>query len=353
MKLDELLSASDIQTANATPVEIAGISVLADKTFPGWLYVGADLPWTGAPNFVRASRNGASAVIAGEQENISPEVSCPVIRVREPRVAYAKVCSGFFGNAHRKLRLYAVTGTKGKTTTCHLLHSIFCTAGIKCGLISTIQRIVGSSMRPSDCTTPEPFDLHLLFAQMLREGLTHVVLEASSIGIAEERLAGLGFEGVALTNIGHDHLTYHGSFETYVEAKARLFSGEFPPRHQACKVCVLNADDPLAAVFRKSAAGEVFTYALSTPADLSAQDLQFDLCGIQGALPGLPFHSRLLGIHNVYNILCAALMARCRGLTMPALSGALTRWKSFPADWSTLPPMVLIHISITRTRSRV
>jgi UDP-N-acetylmuramyl tripeptide synthase len=184
-QLGELLAGVDLLREEYDDVAINDVALLVEKVRPDSLYVACDLPWTdGHRGISRAIAKGATAIVVEQEPNLPASVDIPTVWVRDTKKAYSLICANFFGNAHRQMSLYGVTGTKGKTTTCYLLESIFKSAGFKTGLIGTIEWSFDGHGVPATLTTPEPYALHALLAEMHASGTTHVVLEVSSIGIA-------------------------------------------------------------------------------------------------------------------------------------------------------------------------
>ncbi len=176
---------------------------------------------------------GAGAIIAQKDIGLKEQVL-----VKDTRAAYSIMCGNFMGSPAQKLKLVGVTGTNGKTTTSFLLKDIFEALGEKTGLIGTVKNMAGDEEYPSSLTTPDPLELHTLFARMVEKGCTYCVMEVSSQALAQERVAGLHFEAGIFTNLTHDHLDYHGSFENYMAAKKKLF--------EICSLAVVNLDDDAA-----------------------------------------------------------------------------------------------------------
>jgi len=220
----------------------------------------------------------------------------------------------WYGNPAKHLRVFGVTGTNGKTTTCHLLTSILETAGRKVGMATTINfkvagRYVDNNLK---MTTASPFLIQKLLRQMVRAGCQDAVLEVTSIGLDQHRLWGIPFHTTVFTNLTHDHLDYHGSMEAYRAAKEKLFANR-------PTLSVINVDDPAASHFLRYTANKTVTYALRGRADLMAKKVYARpggtdfvlLVGQRQATINLP----LPGTFNVYNALAAAAVGI--GLEIP------------------------------------
>lgn len=327
--IGELLKGVDVISAEGLTGNVEGVSYFAGKIKPNWVYVACDLPWLPGYSLLdEAVQRGAGAVVVDRSINRPLPPNVRAIRVPDSKKAYSIMCANFFGNAHKHLSIYAVTGTKGKTSTCHILDSIFRCAGLRSGLISTVVRKIDNHEAHSTCTTPDPYELHGLLHVMRRLGITHVVLEASSIGIAEERILGLRPEGMIYTNLGHEHLTYHGGLENYKKAKARLFT-EYASSEDRPSVCAINVDDAFGAHLASVARGEVVTYGMGG-GEVCGRGLVSDAGGIQGEVSGVPIRSSLLGEHNAYNIVAAVALGLKVGIPAESIAKGVAELRSIP-----------------------
>jgi UDP-N-acetylmuramoyl-L-alanyl-D-glutamate--2,6-diaminopimelate ligase len=334
--LEKLLAGVEVVCAAKPGMEVADLAYFVGDVKPGSAYVACDLP--GLPGYAaldEAVERGATVVVVDREVSFPSAARCRIVVVRDSRKAYSTMCANFFGNAHRQLSIYAVTGTTGKTSTCYLLESIFDCAGLKTGQIGTVARRLGAREVASSCTTPEPYELHRLLREMRETGITHVVLEVSSIGIAEERIWGLEFDGMVFTNLGHEHLTYHGGMENYRQAKARLFT-EYASAAGRRQVSAINVDDPFGEYLASIARGEVITYGVK--GEVSGGTLVLDGDGIRGEVCGVPVRSLLIGPHNAYNILAAVALTRHVGLPPEAISEGISRLGSIPGRLERVGP---------------
>jgi len=268
---------------------------------------------------------GAAAVVVshGDDEIAALDAKgVPVIRVENPNRAAAAMSANFFGNAHRSLTLIAITGTKGKTTTAHLLDSILRAHGLRTALLSSVTWRTPASEVHSPLTTPEPFELHMLLRRAVDEGATHAIIEASSIGIAEERVSGLKFAATLFTNLGGDHVTYHGGREAYIAAKHRLFEDD------EC-VAVVNCEDETGRSFAATARGTVVTYGLDH-GDVHPERWSASLEGVALRLGRAELRSALPAAHNVANVVAACALARTLGIGNAAIAEGIASLRSIP-----------------------
>jgi UDP-N-acetylmuramoyl-L-alanyl-D-glutamate--2,6-diaminopimelate ligase len=267
-----------------------------------------------SPQFRRSAAEavgrGAKGVVleAGDPEEANVPSGVPYVIVDDVNRAFARVCSRLFGDAHEGLVLIGITGTKGKTTVCHLVDGALRACGLRVGLLSSLVRRLPDLECAAPNTTPDALSLHSFLADLRRRGGTHAVIEVSSIGIAEERIFGLRFDALALTNLGSDHLEYHGGREAYIAVKRRLFIE--PAFHRsASTLCAFNADDPICREIAKSSLGRVMTFGFAA-ADVTPEDYQSSIDGITLRLNGHELKSPLFGRHNASNLLAAATIVR-------------------------------------------
>src|SRR3954466_2220781 len=189
----------------------------------------------------QALEKGASAIVA-EREEKHPRATCLV--VDNSRAALADLAGTFYGFPGRKLRMAAVTGTNGKTTTSFLIKHICENAGLRCGLIGTVRYEIGERILPATRTTPESLDLQELLAQIANAGCKAAAVEASSHALAQDRTRGLEWDVAVFTNLTQDHLDFHGTMENYFAAKTKLFTGLTDQTKKREPMAVINIDDP-------------------------------------------------------------------------------------------------------------
>uniref|UniRef100_UPI002B56494F Mur ligase family protein n=1 Tax=Aggregatilinea sp. TaxID=2806333 RepID=UPI002B56494F len=251
------------------------------------------------------------------------------------------------GYPSRHLTVIGVTGTDGKTTTCTLLHSILTAAGLRAGLLSTVSAVIGDEALDTGLhvTTPHADEVQAYLARMVRAGMTHAVLETTSHGLAQGRVNGVEYDVAVLTNVTHEHLDFHGSWEEYRRAKGRLFemAASSFRKPGVPKVAVVNADDPSADVFRAFAAGvdRVLTYALEPRegVDVWAEMVEYGPDATRLLVSGAggcrqPVGTRLVGPFNVMNVLAACTAARS------LLGEKAARWDAAVAEGvGSMPPI--------------
>lgn len=325
-RLQELIQASSIKHHGKFPdVSITGIALDSRQVKPGDLFVALVGGETDGHRFIPdAVKQGAIAVVGTHPLE---DVPVPYIRVEDGRHALADLSAAFYGFPARKLTVIGVTGTDGKTTTSNLIYQILRTSGIQTGMISTVNAQIGERILDTGfhVTTPEAPDVQRYLAEMVAEGLSHVVLEATSHGLAQQRVAACEIDLAVVTNITHEHLDYHGTYENYRAAKGRLFTelaSTVAKEHGNPRLAVLNMDDSsfeyLSALIDHLGGGiRTVTYGFRPIAELYAGDIMVDSGGLTFTvfLAGerTEITANLLGEYNVSNCL-AAIAATVLGL---------------------------------------
>lgn len=297
----------------------------------------------GHPYIGQAIEQGAGLILAQRPAAaVGVEVPPGVVywTVADTAVTLAWLAAAWHDFPSRQLIVLGVTGTDGKTSTANMLFAVLQAAGLRAGLLSTIKAVIGGSEEPLalHVTTPEAPAVQHYLRRMVDAGLTHCVLEATSIGLAQHRVGAIDFDVAIVTNITHEHLDYHGSWEAYFAAKARLFTAlqgdeSRIPSHNAfkqrlVKTAVLNRDDESYAALAAIGAPQQCSYAIHRPADVTAVDLTFSAHDTRftlrlGEETALDIATPLVGEFNVYNLLAAATAARALGIAPAALRTGL------------------------------
>jgi UDP-N-acetylmuramoyl-L-alanyl-D-glutamate--2,6-diaminopimelate ligase len=273
---------------------------------------------------------GALAVIA-QAPVASGSVS--FVRVADSRKALGLLGSRFHGDPSAHLKMIGVTGTNGKTTTTYLCKALLEGIGRRVGLIGTVGYQIGQETLPAPHTTPGALDLQVLLAKMVEGGLTAAVMEVSSHALALDRISGCEYDTAVFTNLTQDHLDFHHTMDEYFEAKLRLFTG-LAGGQKAGKRAIVNLDDPRGATIRAACPVPVWGYALKNQADLKAERVCLSLAGttFTAATPAGSFtvESRLVGEHNVYNLLGAIGVALHEGATTDQIREATAHITNVP-----------------------
>lgn len=322
MKLIELLK--DVpyeEIIGDKETEIKGLSSNADGAFGGVLFFCYEGVNHDSHDFAAiAERNGAAAFVC--ERRLKTEL--PQVIVKDGRAAMATIARTFYGYADKKLKLIAVTGTNGKTTTTYMLKSIFDKNGSKTGVIGTLGISYGDIFISPELTTPDPIFLHGVFADMVAHGVEYVFMEVSAHALYFEKIAGLHFEVGIFTNCTQDHLDFFGDMQTYAECKKTLFEGD------RCKVAVINSDDVLGAQLINQIP-EAMSYGLENPADTFAVNIRESVEGTDFVINVsdelYDMKVNLPALHNVYNALAAATCARILGVGMETIAAGLSLLK--------------------------
>ncbi len=294
-------------------LEITGIVFDSRQVQPGNLFVALVGGSTDGHRYLSAAAERGAAAAVGMAALDNPPL--PYIRVEETRRALAYLAAAFYGFPAHRLTVIGVTGTDGKTTTSTLLYRILSAAGLRAGMISTVNAVIGDQVLDTGfhVTTPEATDVQRYLAEMVSAGLTHVVLESTSHGLAQHRVTACEFDIGVVTNITHEHLDYHGTYEAYREAKARLFrelAGTAVKQQGNPRLAVLNRDDQSYKYLSEITRVRQIAYSLSPGADVWAETVQYRTEGMQFTActsTGIrqPIITRLVGDYNVSNCLAA------------------------------------------------
>jgi UDP-N-acetylmuramoyl-L-alanyl-D-glutamate--2,6-diaminopimelate ligase len=344
MRWDEAVSGVRVlKRGGRGDADVCGVQYDSRRVGAGDVFVAMRGESTDGNRYVRqALERGAAAVVTDSAETFTKlereHEDVPVALVEHGRRALAEVSSAVFGRPQDKLKISAVTGTNGKTTTAFLLEQMVASVGRKCLLIGTIETHIAGEVRPSEHTTPESRDLLALFGDAVRAGCTEVVMEMSSHALDQERVWGIPVDVAIFTNLTQDHLDYHGTMERYAEAKAKLFTGVGapPPR-----VAVINADDTAGPEMTAAAQrSSVATYGINhggwsaSDVELRAGATRFQMRTPDG---DIEIRSPLTGRVNVYNLLAASSAAFARGLTLQDIVAAAPLLKQVPGRFEVVP----------------
>src|SRR5881296_2005344 len=242
MQLKTLLSATPIrQIIGPVDRPVENISYDSRRVQRNTLFVALRGEKTDGHQFIAQAINKGASVIVAERDEKDPRITCLV--VEDTRTALADFSAAFYGHPARKLKLAAVTGTNGKTTTTFLIKHICENAGLRCGIVGTVRYEIGERLLPAIRTTPESLDLQELLAQIASAGCKAAAMEVSSHALAQDRTRGLEWNVAVFTNLTQDHLDFHGTMENYFAAKTQLFKGLSEQETKTNPAAVINIDD--------------------------------------------------------------------------------------------------------------
>ncbi len=305
MNLQRLLrGVGSLSSTGRIDKDIAGVASDSRAVEPGYAFVCYEGVNVDGHTFIpQAIQNGATTIIGEKPQPVPPGVT--YIQTSNGRIAFSLIAANWYGNPADRLKLIGITGTNGKTSTAHLAHSIFEAAGLKSGFMGTVGTSYADVFVEPTITTLEPLTLHELFRNIADSGVEYVIMETSSQGLAQHRLAGLTFETAVFTNLTQDHLDYHETMEEYLNAKMTLFQQLDPDSGLA----VLNADDPASDAIRDKINPPNLTFGVVQPADLSVSNVESTLKWLSFVADTpkgkIAANLRLLGDYNLYNALAA------------------------------------------------
>lgn len=281
-----------------TDVNITDVQIDSRKVQKGSLFIAVKgVAVDGHLYIDKAIELGAAAIVCEFIPTLlNPDVT--YVQTDNSAEAAGEIIHNFYDQPSQKLKLVGVTGTNGKTTIATLLYKLFTCLGYKCGLISTVENQINGEVIPSTHTTPDPVSLNALLKQMVDAGCEYAFMEVSSHAVHQRRIAGLQFAGAIFSNITHDHLDYHKTFDEYIKAKKGFFDG-LP----ASAFAITNIDDKRGNVMLQNTAAKKLTYSLKSMADFKGKILENSLTGLMMTVNDQEVHFRLIGEFNAYNLL--------------------------------------------------
>ncbi|GAB4316015.1 MAG: UDP-N-acetylmuramoyl-L-alanyl-D-glutamate--2,6-diaminopimelate ligase [Bacteroidales bacterium] len=312
--------------------EVTGICFDSRICRPGEVFVAVKGTLTDGHRFIGNALERGAAVIV-HSDPLQEPAAGPVtrIRVNDTAKALGLLASAFFGYPSRYLNLIGVTGTNGKTTTVHLLRNIAEELGDKAGMLSTVENRIGDKRIGATHTTPDPVQINRLLAEMVAEGCTWCFMEVSSHAIDQQRIAGLTFRGAIFTNLTHDHLDYHKTFDAYLNAKKRFFDQLNPDAF-----ALTNIDDRNGKVMLQNCRANQYSYALKKPADFKGRIIEDHPGGLHLEINGTDVWTRLTGSFNAYNLLAAAAAMIITTGNEEEVFRALSNVKGAPGRFQTI-----------------
>lgn len=307
MTLERIIKESGVlATKGCISKEIVLVCNDSRKVIPGSLFVAVKGFATDGHDYIAtAIEQGACAIVYENKEKAEAQLSriensegVTMVEVASARYALAIIAANFYDNPSHKLTLVGITGTNGKTTTVTLLHRMFTAMGYSCGLLSTIANYVGTKGSEAINTTSDPLTINSLLNDMANAGCEFCFMEVSSIGVEQERVAGLKFKVGIFSNLTHDHLDYHKTFAEYLRCK-KLFFDTLPSDAYA----ITNIDDRNGMVMMQNTKAKVVTYSLRSIADHTCRIMEQSFEGMLLKIDSRESWSPLIGQHNAYNLL--------------------------------------------------
>ncbi len=279
---------------------IEGVGIDSRLINKGFLFIAIKGSSMDGHEYIRqAIENGAKAVCCESLPQILNDDVVFLLCENSAKTGGEMIAS-FFGNPSRYLDLVGVTGTNGKTSVCTLLYQMSQNMGLKSGLISTVEVRINEKVKEATHTTPDPVSLHKLLKEMHDEGCQYVFMEVSSHACDQDRISGLKFKGGVFTNMSHDHLDYHKSFDAYIKAKKKFFDSL-----DTNAFALINIDDKRGQIMLQNCKAAHHTYALRQFADFKGKIIDNTPQGLVLDIESNTFYSRMTGEFNAYNLLCA------------------------------------------------
>ncbi|MBX9850553.1 MAG: UDP-N-acetylmuramoyl-L-alanyl-D-glutamate--2,6-diaminopimelate ligase [Cytophagaceae bacterium] len=295
---DILYKVSLVTVAGSTELEINSIEFDSRAVKPGSLFVATKGTQADGHQYIdTAITKGAIAIVC----EVMPAVlnsKVTYVKVSNSNHALGILASNFYNNPSQELKLVGVTGTNGKTTTVTLLHALFRSLGYNTGMLSTVENKINEEIIPSTHTTPDAVKLNELLRKMVDSGCSHCFMEVSSHSVVQHRIAGLNFSGAIFSNITHDHLDYHGTFEEYIKAKKGFF--DMLP---SSAFALVNVDDKRGNVMLQNTKAHKYTFALKSMADFKAKIKANTFHGLELEIDNKDVWFKLIGSFNAYNLL--------------------------------------------------
>ncbi|MGC6533343.1 MAG: UDP-N-acetylmuramoyl-L-alanyl-D-glutamate--2,6-diaminopimelate ligase [Flavobacteriales bacterium] len=315
--LSDILYRTRIQeVVGSTNIAAEHITFDSREAKPYSLFVAVRGVQVDGHNYIASAvEKGAIAVVCEVLPNETLD-SVTYVQVGNSAEALGLMAANFYDHPSKRIQVVGITGTNGKTTTTTLLHRMYRQFGVKCGLISTVANRINDRILPATHTTPDALSIQALLAEMVEQGCTHCFMEASSHAIHQHRTTGIHYAGAVFTNITHDHLDYHGSFNEYIKAKKALFD-----RLPAQAFALVNVDDSHGEIMVQNCKARKRSFALHSMADYKAKVLENQFSGLQLSMDGQDVYSKLIGGFNAYNLL--TVYAVCMELGMDKMD-ALT-----------------------------
>ena len=287
-----------LEVVGATDIAVSSIAIDSRKVIKGTAFVAIKgVAQDGHAYISKAIELGAKVIVCENMPALQVE-GVTYIKVASTPEAVAFMAHQFYDAPSTKIKLVGVTGTNGKTTIATLLFKLFSSLGYTCGLVSTVQNQIGDQIIPSTHTTTAAVSLNELLSTMVNAGCSHVFMECSSHAVHQHRITGLVFTGALFSNITHDHLDYHKTFENYIAAKKGFFDA-LP----ASAFAITNSDDKRGEVMLQNTKAKKLSYGLKSSADYKGKILENALTGLVMLVNEIEVHFRLIGEFNAYNLL--------------------------------------------------
>ncbi len=303
--LSDILYKSQLkEIVGSTNVAISSVTFDSRKVKKDSLFIATKGTAFDGHNYIETAIEHGAVAIVCENLPLTLKESVTYIKVLDSAASLGFIACNFYDNPSEKLKLVGITGTNGKTTTVTLLFNLFRGLGYNVGLLSTVENKINNAIIPSTHTTPDALTLNELLVQMVEQGCQFVFMEVSSHAIVQHRITGLKFTGAAFSNITHDHLDYHKTFDEYIKAKKIFFDNL-----QDDAFALTNKDDRNGLVMLQNTKAKKYSYGLKSIADFKCKILENHLNGLLLTLDGQEVWVKLIGSFNAYNVLAVYAIA--------------------------------------------
>ena len=326
-----LANVATVKIQGDTAVAVGSLCIDSRKVVNGSVFIAVKGTVSDGHLFIdKAMELGAVAIICEDMPAVQKE-GVAYVQVKDSAAATGLMADAFYGYPSKQLKVVGITGTNGKTTVATLLYKLFEGLGYKSGLLSTVQNHIHDIVEVATHTTPDAISIQAMLKRMVDAGCTHAFMEVSSHAVHQKRIAGIRFAGGVFTNITHDHLDYHKTFDEYIRVKKQFFD-ELPKEAFA----LTNADDKRGMVMLQNTKAEKHSYSLKVPGTIKGKVLENNLTGLVMIVDNQEAHFRLIGTFNAYNLLAVYGVARLMGedkmqilATLSGLLGAAGRFETY------------------------
>jgi UDP-N-acetylmuramoyl-L-alanyl-D-glutamate--2,6-diaminopimelate ligase len=327
---DILVNVSPVKTTGDAGIAIRGLAIDSRVVSTGYVFIAVRGTLSDGHTFIEKAIGQGATVIVCEDLPVQVNESITYVQVKDSAEAAGLMADAFFGFPSSRLQVVGITGTNGKTTTATLLYQLFEQAGNKCGLISTVQNQIHDKTEIATHTTPDSISIHALLARMVDAGCTYAFMEVSSHAVHQRRIAGVRFAGGVFTNITHDHLDYHKTFDEYIRVKKSFFDG-LPSGAFA----LTNMDDKRGLVMIQNTKAERHTYSLQAPGEIKGKVLENSISGLLMIIDNVEAHFRMIGTFNAYNLLAVYGSAKLLGMDKITSLAILSKLTGAPGRFET------------------
>lgn len=298
IKLSQILSdVTPIKLFGSNDIAVNAIQIDSRKVKSGDCFVAVKGTTVDAHQFIDSVIAAGAVVVVCQELPAQLMENIVYVQVTDSADALGKMAAAFYGNPSHDLKLVGVTGTNGKTSVATLLYRFFSKLDFNVGLLSTVENKINEEVIPATHTTPDPIQLNTLLRKMVDAGCAYCFMEVSSHAVDQKRISGLKFEGAIFTNITHDHLDYHKTFENYLKAKKAFFDNL-----SSSAFAITNADDRNGMVMLQNCNARKFSYSLKSNSDYKCKIIENSVFGLHISLDGIEVHTSLIGEFNAYNI---------------------------------------------------